>query len=118
MSNVDKAQVVYVQQPQKSHGCLMTAVVFLLFGWIGLAVMAAWKLTKVAWTWTITVGWRWPVALCRAAWRGSVAATRAVWPHALTAGKAFHARYGAKGWAILGGVVLVLAVLGAVLGNH
>lgn len=69
-----KPNVVYVQK-QQNHGCLMGAVVFLLFGWIGLAAMAAWKMTKLAWSWTVAVGWKLPVALTKATWKASVVAT-------------------------------------------
>ena len=94
------AQVVYVQQQKQSHGCLVTALVFVLFGWIGLAVIAAWKLTKVAWALLVTYPLRWSVAGIRATARG------ASW---LTA------RYGWRGWAVAGGVVVALAIFGGIL---
>lgn len=67
-------QVVYVKE---KHGCLMTVVTYLLFGWIGLAVVALWKVTK--WLWHIGVAvparWTWvaTVALCKWSWLGCVA---------------------------------------------
>ncbi|HKV83406.1 MAG TPA: hypothetical protein VJN88_02545 [Ktedonobacterales bacterium] len=63
--------IVYVQQ--KNNGCLVTALVFLLFGWLGLAVMACWKLTKLAWNWTITVGIKWPARLIKVSWVALIA---------------------------------------------
>lgn len=92
-------QVVYVQQaPQKpqSHGCLVTAIAFLLFGWIGVAAVALWKLTKLAW---------------RASW------ACVVYPVRWTVGGSrwLTAHYGWRGWAFVGGAVVVLAIFGSIL---
>lgn len=80
-----QAQVIYVKG--KDHGCLMGMLVFLVFGLPGLVVMGGWKLTKLAWRWTTTVGLKWParavkmswvatLALCVWCWQGSRAGTR------------------------------------------
>lgn len=97
-------QVIIVKQ--QSNGCLITALVFVFFGWIGLAVMAVWKV----------LGWAWQasVALMRWTWQASVASVQwtargASW---LTA------RYGWRGWAVVGAVVVALAILSAITGNH
>lgn len=104
MATNDKPQVVYVQQQKaQSHGCLVTALVFVLFGWIGLAAMAVWKLAQLSWRLLVTYPLRWSVAAVRAMARG------AGW---LTI------RYGWRGWAVVAGVVVVLAVVGSLVGNH
>lgn len=99
-------QVVIVQQQAKSHnGCLVTALMFVLFGWIGLAAMGVWKLTKL--TWNLFIGW--PV---KWAWQ----ATSALWRWSLQGSRALTARYGWRGWAVVGGVVVALAILGSIVG--
>lgn len=105
--------VVYIERKQ-SHGCLYTVLAFLLFGWLGAAAMAVFKMLQVAWRWTLAVGWKLPVALVRATWQASVACVR--W--SVRGGKMLTARYGAKGWAVVGVVVVVLAILSLVFGRH
>jgi len=99
-TNRNQPQVVYVQQKQ-SHGCFMMALVFVLFGWIGLAAMAVWKLTKLAWALLVTYPLKWSMATLRATARG------ASW---LTT------RYGWRGWAVVSVVVVVLAIFGSIVG--
>ncbi len=91
------------QQQQSSHGCLITALIFVLFGWIGLLVAGVWRLTRwllhaavapLRWTWQATR------ALTVWSWRGS---------------QALSARYGWRGWAVVGVVVVALAILETVL---
>ena len=92
-------QIVIVRH---EHGCLVTALVFVLFGWIGLAAMAVWKLAGLAWRWLVVYPAQWSMAAMRASVRGSRWLT---------------ARYGWRGWAVVAGVVVVLAVLGGVVGG-
>lgn len=102
MANSNQPQQTIIVK-QQSSGCLVTALVFVLFGWIGVAVMALWALTK--WTLRASVApLRWGWQACVALWRWSVRGSRAL-----------TARYGWRGWAVVGGVVVVLAVLGSVL---
>lgn len=95
--------VVYVQQPKRgASGCL----VFLLFGWLGLATLGAWRLTK----WTLRASlaplrWTWQACVASARWT----ARGARW---LTT------RYGWRGWAVVGGVIVALAILGALTSHH
>ena len=91
------APQVVIVKVKRDNGCLW----FLAFGWL----YPAWLLLKA-----ITVaGWRlfvaWP-------WRGVVALTR--W--SVAASRRFTARYGARGWAILAAVVVVLAIIAKITG--
>lgn len=117
MDQQPQPQVIIVKQQQKHNGCLVTALVFLLFGWLGLAAMALWKLAQI--------GWKMTMVTLRAGWalfvaypvRGAIA----LWPHVMRASRAFHERYGWRGWAILAGVVVALALISdltSVLASH
>lgn len=117
--NEQRPQVIIVKQ--QSNGCLVTTLVYLLFGWIGLAVMAAWKLTKLGWNLFVAYPVKWTVALTKLTWRGSIALTRWSIPYIVAlshrivqAFQAMHARYGWRFWAILGaflGVVLIVSLI-------
>ncbi len=101
-------QVIIVQQ--KSHtGCLLTILATLLFGWFGLIAAALAYMVK--WAWQVNA-WGW-----RVIWRASLATSNA----SVRLGRAFHERYGWRGWAVVGAVVVVLAIIGnisAALGSH
>lgn len=91
---------------KRNNGCLITAITFLLFGWLGLAAMAAWKL--LVWTWNASVAlmrWTWQATVASVKWTGKASA-------ALTA------RYGWRGWAVVGVIFVALAILGALTGQH
>jgi len=100
--NSQQPVIIVKQQP---GGCLVTALVFVLFGWLGIAAMALWKLAQ--WTWQASAAlWRWTWQASM--WSAKATARGASW---LTA------RYGWRGWAVVGAVVIVLAILGALAGN-
>ena len=89
-------QVVIVKVKQ-SHGLLW----FILFGW--------WYVAYLAIKWSIVTGWKlfvaWP-------WKWTIAAT--TW--SVAASRRFTARYGARGWAILAAVVVILAIIAKITG--
>lgn len=75
MANKQQPNVVYVKQ---SNGCLINAIAFLLFGWIGVAALALWKLTQWVWRWCVVFPavWTWRLGLAYPVlwmWRGGVA---------------------------------------------
>ena len=76
----DTGNVVYVKQ---SNGCLINAIVFLLFGWIGLAAVALWAATKWVWRWCVVFPsvWLWRIGLQYPlvwTWKGSIAGVKAI----------------------------------------
>lgn len=84
---------------------LRRLVLFLLFGWFyPLVALCVWCV-KVGWKLLVTYPWRWTVAATK--WSVNVAA-----PWTVKASKQFHARYGWRGWAIVGAVVVALAIIG------
>lgn len=62
MPKVNQPNVVYVKE---RNGCLVNALVFLLFGWIGLAAVALWAATKWVWRWGVVFPavWTWRIGL-------------------------------------------------------
>ena len=123
MTRAQAAQMIRLQRhANKQRGCLLSIVWLLLFN----IFYVAWLAIKLGWRlimWPVRVasrvGWdvivKWPiqatVAFSRATWRAVQAAT----PWAARGGQAFHARYGAKGWAVVAGAVVVLAILGSII---
>lgn len=60
-------RIVYVERAH-SHGCLITTLAFLLFGWLGVLAVAVGKMLQLAWGFTVLcarAGWalfvRYPV---------------------------------------------------------
>lgn len=109
----NRREIVYVER--KRSGCLH----FLLFTWLFGGFYWAWLGLKLCWrvvTWPIRLGTRvgWDV-LIKWPWQVSVAACRWGWTWGANGSRALTARYGAKGWAIVGGAVAVLIIVGAVL---
>ena len=103
------------QQPQKivvivkqrgGHGCLLSTLIVLLFGWLGLLAVAtvaaakvSWALTKVAarWTWAATVAvsrWTWEGMVW--SWRLTVRGVHALIPLAVAAFVAVQTRIGQR----------------------
>lgn len=84
-SKQQQSQVVIVKH---EHGCLVSLLLVVLFGWVGaLWVACVWTL-KTAWrvsTWALVTSWRWTVAYpvkyswraCLWTWRGTRALIRA-----------------------------------------
>lgn len=115
MTAAQADEMLRLQRRADKRGGLLHFVLFTwLFGifywaWLALkwCVILSVKAVRLGWRWTVAYPVKW-----------SVAASRAAWPYAVRGAQTFHARYGAKGWAILGGVIVVLAVVGTILGNH
>lgn len=104
----DKREVVYVER--KRHGLLHFLVFTWLFGifyWAWLGVKLCWRLITWPFRMGARVGWdvviRWPWELCVAAWKWGARGSRAL-----------TTRYGWRGWAVLGGAVVLLAILGSI----
>lgn len=125
MTQAQAAEMLRLQRrADRRGGCLFGIVMSLLFSWVYWTwLVVKWTvlstLALLRWSWKASVVlWRWSWAAAVKCWQWSVAATRKATPYAVAWGKAFHARYGAKGWAALGAAVLVLAVLGSVFSSH
>lgn len=113
-SKAQQPQVVYVKQ---NNGCLVTAIVFVLFGWIGLIAMGMWKLAKLAWSLTVTYPLRWTMALSKLAITYSIRWTVALGSASARGAKWLTVKYGWRGWAVFSVVIVVLAILGHIVGR-
>jgi len=81
MPKGNQPNVVYVER--KNNGCLINALIFVLFGWIGLAFVALWAATKWLWRWCVVFPsvWLWRIGLQYPlvwTWKGSAAGVRAI----------------------------------------
>ena len=106
------------QQPQRQvievhvkqdHGLIW----FLFFGWWYVGwVVVKWCFHVVTWPvrFGAKVGW---LTLVKWPWQASVK----LWQWSVAGGKLLTERYGWRGWAVAGGVVIVLAILGSVMGH-
>ncbi|HEV2236863.1 MAG TPA: hypothetical protein VGR57_09420, partial [Ktedonobacterales bacterium] len=120
-------QVIVVKRG--GNGCLLSVLITLLFGWVGLAAVALVAGTKLAWRvtaatvrglWGMTAGLSKLTARGTvAAGRGSVALGRFGLPHVQRGVAAFTARYGQRGWLLVGGgaagVVVVVVIMAALV---
>ena len=108
MTHAQAEEMLRLQRHANAQrGCLMSIVWTLLFGvfyWAWLAVKWTWKgsvaLVRLGWRWTVTYPVVWTIALSRQAVRQS---------------QAFSERYGWRGWAVVAGAVVALAILGSII---
>ena len=122
MTHAQAEELLRLQRRADKRGGVLHFVLFTwLFGifywsWLALkwSVILSVKFVRLGWRWTVAYPVKWSIALCRWTWQAS----RAAWPYAVRGVQTFHARYGAKGWAIVGGIIVVLAVLGLVFQGH
>ncbi len=130
MTRAQADEILRLQRrADRRSGCLFGIIMSLLFSWLywiwlvlKWTAIGSWKLLR--WAWSVGVAicrllWRTSTVTWRLLWRGStvawhwtIAGARMLWPHAQSAIRAFHTRYGIRGWAVAGTVVIALLAIG------
>lgn len=128
MTKAQADEMIRLQrQANRQRGCLLAVIWTLLFGvyywgWLALKWTAKGSIAL------IRLSWRWTLAFYKWLWRSSVAVGRLTYegvrvatPWVQERSRAFTARYGAKGWYIVGGSVtafVIIIILVSVITSH